>query len=189
MAEFSLRLALVPLESQVPAVVKRGPPARFVAGGNVGTLPPVFPLAKRQAGANMGVAVASNALLDARAGTLRTLLNSSHTLRLFKNNFTPTPASILSAFTQADFTGYASVSLASQFGAQTKIVDGEYQINSGTYTFTWTGGSDQTVYGWYIDDGTDVKFSQTFPSAILMTTGVSFTLQVNPQEWAFSIVP
>ena len=140
-------------------------------------------------GVIMGVAVASNALLDARAGTLRTLLNSSHNLRLYSNNLTPTPANVLADFTEATFPGYSAVSLASQFGAQTKVQDGEYQIQSGTYTFTFTSGSSQTVYGWYIDDGTNVKFSQIFAQSILMTTGVQFTLQVSPQEWAFSIVP
>lgn len=132
--------------------------------------------------------VASNALLADRIASLRTLLNSGKTLRLFVNNFTPTPVNIRSDFTEASFVGYAGQSLSSDFAAGVKIIDGEYQSSSTTHTFSCTSGSSQTVYGWYIDDGTDVFLSNKFSAGIVMASGSSFTLQVKAQEWALSIV-
>lgn len=131
--------------------------------------------------------VASNYFLQARATTLQTLLNSSQTLRLFSNNLNPTPANVLTDFTEATYAGYAGVSLNGQFGAPTKVQDGEYQIASGTYTFNGPATGSQTIYGWYISDGTGVNFSGVFPAPITMTSGVSFTLQISPQTWAYSV--
>jgi len=136
----------------------------------------------------MPVPVLSNPLLDARAGTLATLLNSGHTLRLFQNNLTPTPATSLGSFTESTFTGYAAVSLSGQFGSPTFVTDGQYQIASGTYTFSCTGGSSQTIYGWYIDDGSNVKMSQRLDTPVTISSGGNYTLQVRPQEISQSIL-
>jgi hypothetical protein len=128
----------------------------------------------------MSTPVASNYILNLRAGTLRTLLNSGCTLRIFSNNITPTPANVIGDFTQATYGGYAGQVLTNDFAAQVKVKDGEYSITSTVHTFAYTSGATQTVYGWYIDDGTGVMFSAAFPAAIAMGTGVSFTLQIVP---------
>jgi hypothetical protein len=133
--------------------------------------------------------VDSNKQCQNLAEKSRTDFNTSHHLRLFKNNFTPDPSKALSDFTEATYTGYAAVNLNGQFAASTKVQDGEYQTQSGTYTFSYTSGATQAIYGWYIDDGTDWKCAYLFPSPITLDVGVSFTIQVNYQEWALSIVP
>jgi hypothetical protein len=135
-----------------------------------------------------GGIVASNALLADRIASLRTLLNSGKMLRLFQNMFTPAPDDILSDFTQATFTGYAAQSLSSAFAAGVKIIDGEYQSTAGPFTFTCSGGSAQTVYGWYIDDGSNVFLSNAFSAPITMVSGASFSITINAQDWSLCIV-
>lgn len=132
------------------------------------------------------VPVASNYFLNARATTLQTLLNSGQTLRLFANNITPTPATALSAFTEASYSGYAGISLASVFGSPTKIIDGEYQIQSTNLVFNGPATGSQVVYGWYVSDGTGVQFSGLFSSPITMDSTVTLTLQLSPQTWDYS---
>jgi hypothetical protein len=133
--------------------------------------------------------VASNVLLQDRADSLRTLLNSGHVLRLFQNNFTPVSQDSFGSFSEASFTGYASAALTADFGASFKVQDGEYQISSTFHTFTCTGGSPQTVYGSYISAGSDWKFAIRFDVPIVVTNGTSFAIQINPQDWAKSIIP
>lgn len=137
----------------------------------------------------MSALVASNALLLNRATSLRTLLNSGHFLKLFRNNFLPTPADSLGSFVEADFGGYASVDLTGQFGAPLKVVDGEYQIATPAYTFSCTGAPNNSVYGAYVTDGFDVKYSFVFAAPIIVSNGTIFTVQISPQEWALSILP
>jgi hypothetical protein len=132
----------------------------------------------------MAALVASDALIEARVTTLQTLLNSGHTLRLFANDFTPDPASVLGDFTESSFTGYAPESLSGLFGSPVKITDGEWQIQTDPIPFSCSGGSPQVVYGAYVDDGADVIFSARFDAPITMTSGASFTLQLSPQGWA-----
>ncbi len=133
--------------------------------------------------------VVSNYHLNLQTAALRAVLNIGHTLRLFKNNFTPTPANVLSDFTQADFVGYAGQSLNGVFAAQTKITDGEYQTQAASQTFAFSSGSAQTVYGWYIDDGVGVRYSYHFDNPVNMTAGVSLVITVQAQDWSYSIVP
>jgi hypothetical protein len=130
--------------------------------------------------------VASNYFLSARATTLQTLLNSGQTLRLFQNNFSPTPASVLASFTEASYSGYAGLSLSAAFGAPTKIVDGEYQIASANQTFNGPASGSQVVYGWYVSDGTGVQFSGLFSSPVTMDSTVTLTLVLSPATWDYS---
>ena len=68
-------------------------------------------------------------------------------LRLFKNNFSPANSSVLADFTEADFTGYASISLTGGSWVTTPA-DPSTAVYA-TQTFTGTGTA-QTVYGYYI---------------------------------------
>jgi len=130
----------------------------------------------------------SDPLLQSRAGTLQTLLNSGHTLRLFQNAITPTPATPLSSFTECTFTGYASISLASAFGTPTQVTSGQWQTQAAPFTFSCTGGSAQTIYGWYVDDGTNMVMCQLLDSPFTISSGLQFVLQVAPQEISQSIL-
>lgn len=136
------------------------------------------------------VPAASNYFLSARATTLQAYLNSGMTLRLFTDSgLTPTPATVLSDFTEATWSGYAPISLSSAFGSPAKIIDGEYEIQTGNLSWNGPSTGSQTVYGWYVTDGTGVIFSGAFSSAITMDSTVTLTLQLSPGTWDFSTVP
>lgn len=73
------------------------------------------------------------------------------TLRLFKNNVTPTPTSVAGDFTEADFTGYTAKTLArASYGAPATNGSGEAEISYADQTFSF--GSAQTIYGYYLTD-------------------------------------
>jgi hypothetical protein len=142
----------------------------------------------------MGGIVASNACVQAQIDYLKnTWLNVSNAnIRLFSNNFTPDPSKVLADFTEATYTGYAAQVLTTAFASSFKVIDGKYQSDSATFTFTCTSGSSQTIYGWYItvnpSGTTTVRLSGLFPAPITMAPSASFTLQVSLQEWALSII-
>lgn len=71
-------------------------------------------------------------------------------LRLFKNNYTPVNGSVNADFTEADFDGYAEISLVSWddpfIGG-----DGKAKIEHPTQTFTDTGNTTPNdIYGYYV---------------------------------------
>ena len=78
---------------------------------------------------------------------LDVILATTLVLRLFKNNFSPVNASVLSDFTEADFTGYSSVSLTG--GSWTTTQGAPSTATYAQQAFTGTGAA-QTVYGYYI---------------------------------------
>ena len=136
----------------------------------------------------MPAALFSNALLLARATTLRSFLNTGLNLRLFTNSLTPTPATPLSAFTEATFTGYTPLSLSGQFGPPILVTDGLWQIDSGVLTWSCTGGSGETINGWYLDDGTQMLACQLLDTPVVIGSGGVYTLEIRPQEIAQSIL-
>ena len=142
----------------------------------------------------MGGIIDSNKQLQDMIDYLRgTFLNTANTyVRLFKNNFTPDPASVLADFTEANFTGYAAIQVNAKFGTPYKVIDGEYQTDSSPFAFTCTSGSSQTTYGWYLTfyDGvnTTVRKSGVFASPLVFVPGASFNIQLSPQEWALILL-
>src|SRR6516162_8080910 len=93
---------------------------------------------------------AHNYHLQDRLLALKGVLNSNHYLRLFSNNITPTPDMTNAAFIEAIFPGYSPVLLTNDFGAPVQVAAGEFQISGTSHPFTFTAGTPQTVYGWYI---------------------------------------
>jgi hypothetical protein len=136
----------------------------------------------------MPTPVLGNALLSDRAATLAAVLNASHKLKLFANSLTPNPATPLASFVEATFAGYQGVALDSQFGAPTKVQDGQYQISTPFFTFTCSGGSGQLVYGWYIDDSVNMRLAQAFDTPVTIAPGSPYMLQIQPQEISQSIL-
>lgn len=136
----------------------------------------------------MPTPVLSNQMLADRAGTLATYLNTAHKLKLFQNNIAPTPATPLASFVEANFPGYIGIDLTNQFGAPSKVTDGQYQIATPFFTFTCSSGSGQVVYGWWIDDGTNQKMSQAFDTPVTIAPGSPYLLQIQPQEISQSIL-
>jgi len=97
-------------------------------------------------------------------GSLRTQGGS---FRLFKSDYTPTVGTVLSDLTaiEADFTGYSAKTLAMTLG----YIDGTFipYAQSQLLSFIKNGATGNTVYGWWIDDGTNViavaKFNVNVP--------------------------
>lgn len=133
--------------------------------------------------------VASNALLHWAAQNVLSLLNSGHVLRLFANDLDPTPANVLADFAEASFAGYVPIVLSGLFTGPSKVQDGTYQVSLADQSFGGITGANQYVHGWFIDDGTNVKISARFLAPILVTAGVRFTVALDPQDWALSILP
>jgi len=142
----------------------------------------------------MGSIIDSNKQLQDIIDYIRgTFLNTSNSyVRLFRNNFTPDPSSVLGDFTECNFTGYAAQQVNSKFGTPYKVIDGKYQTDSSAFTFTCSSGLSQDAYGWYLTfyDGatTTVRKSGVFASPITFAPGGSVNIQISPQEWALSII-
>jgi hypothetical protein len=96
------------------------------------------------------------------------------TVELYQNNYTPVDGSVTADFTAATFTGYSAVTITNGGFAAATIVSSE---GNATYTpapsFTCTGGSSQTVYGWFLRGATSGKtyFAQKFTAARVMVAG------------------
>lgn len=135
-----------------------------------------------------GEIVASNALLRKRSETFRTYLNSGMSLRLFANQFTPTPADKLASFVESGFPGYLRVNLDNQFQAPAKVKDGLYETKTLTQSFTCTGATNQVAWGWFITDGVDVLLSRPFIVGVEMAPGKSVELIIKVQTWAASML-
>lgn len=111
-----------------------------------------------------------------------------HHLRLYRNDFTTIPSTSLPDFVEANFDGYAAKDVDTAWNAIFKVLNGLYQFDSDA--FTWVGGTlaDQVVYGWYIEDGTDVIISKRFPSPIHVVMDTSIILTISPQVFSVSIL-
>lgn len=114
-----------------------------------------------------GLTTALDAILaDSQWGTAK--------LRLFKNNVTPDNTFTTASLTEADFTGYAAITLAA-WGASTLSAHIASALQT-KQSFTITSGS-QTIYGWYITNsaGTVLLASGRDPAAPinLSSTGLN----------------
>jgi hypothetical protein len=105
-------------------------------------------------------------------------------VKLFQNNYTPTDSDTSASYTEATFTGYASVSVArSTYAASTIGSNIATSVSSATPTFTCTGGSAQTIYGAYVVGHTSGKVfaAVRFDNARTMANGSVEVL--NPLEF------
>lgn len=103
------------------------------------------------------------------------------TLKLFKNDLTPTDDTVIGDFTEADFTNYATKTLTRAVGAGnwgTPATAGgttSSTYNSGT-PLSWTcGASGNTIYGYYVVGATSgtLLFCERFATArVLASTDV-----------------
>jgi len=136
----------------------------------------------------IGEIIASNDLLKERAESLRLLFDAGHSLRLFENDFEPLVSSVIGAFAEASYPGYARVNMAGQWRAVFKVIDGEWQFSSNDVTFTSTGPSNVSVFGWFLVGSNKVKLSCRLPFPVLMTTGKSLTVRADVLTWATAIL-
>ncbi len=97
-------------------------------------------------------------------------------LRLSKNPvFNPLPASVITDFTglEADYTGYAAGGIALTIGAPLNL-SGVIQGTEETTLFAATGSAiTNSVYGYWVDDGTNVLFAEKFASGGIATFAIA----------------
>jgi len=89
--------------------------------------------------------------------------------KLYKNDVTPSVATILADLTVANFSGYSNATLA--WG--TPFINGSDKGEMDASQLTWThngGGTNNTIYGFYVvnDDETILIYAERFPAPILM---------------------
>lgn len=113
---------------------------------------------------------------------LDVLLAGNLVLRLFKNNFTPSDSSVLADFTEADFPGYAAITLTG--GSWTTTPGAPSIATYAAQTFTATASGSQTIYGYYITRTATgrVWMAERFPAAqIAAISAAGQTRIINPK--------
>lgn len=103
--------------------------------------------------------------LDERTGKSSGHLYDGAKARLYKSNTTITKSTVLSDLTEADFAGYASITLANATFASASVSGHVASSLYGT-TLTWTRsttGTAQTVYGMYITNAAGTKIIAAGP--------------------------
>lgn len=87
-------------------------------------------------------------------------------LKLYKNNYTPVAGSVAADFTEADFSGYSAATLSrGNWGTPTTVSGKATSVYGSAQTFT--AGSSQTVYGYYVVGATSgtLIFAERFTTA------------------------
>lgn len=80
-----------------------------------------------------------------------TFFSLGMSVRLFKNNITPGPSSVLADFTQADYSGYSAQAWTSSALSGSADGSGRAYISGAQLTFAHSGGgTSNTVYGVYV---------------------------------------
>lgn len=101
-------------------------------------------------------------------------------IELFKSNTTVAYASQLSDFTLADFTGYSHYSFTRAMMIGVELSAGDTVRTKGVLnpTFSCSGGTAQTVYGWLAVGKTSTKvwFGQNFATPRVMNNGATEVL-------------
>jgi len=132
--------------------------------------------------------VCSNGEVFADTNRLALLLNSvPGYLRLFKNSFVPSPASLNGDFIEANFSGYAPQSLHNLFPAPVKQEDGFYATSTPSLVFSNSGVFDATVYGCWVSLPGGWCFASLFPTPALIGAGQTFPLTVTWQGIDLSV--
>jgi hypothetical protein len=100
--------------------------------------------------------VATQIMLMNTLASQLTTLGTSVSIKLFSNNFTPSNQSILSDFTEADFTGYLAVATtgytAPAWVSNNAAVAYSLPLAAFNTASPYTVG--QTIYGYYLVSGT-----------------------------------
>lgn len=101
--------------------------------------------------------------------------------RLYQNDLTPGPATVIGDFTVANFTGYANGVLAGV--AVAGALDGSNRavVTWNALTFTKNGATGNTIYGYYVTTGAgNLLWAERFDGAIPMTVNGAF-IQITPR--------
>lgn len=101
-------------------------------------------------------------------------------IRLFQNNYVPTPYDTTSAYTEATFSGYPGFTNLA-FGAAFINGANQGEIDSPQVTWTQDGGpTGNLIYGVYVTDATDkLIYADRFPAPVNMVS-VGNQIQYTP---------
>lgn len=108
--------------------------------------------------------------------------------KLYKNDYTPIATSVVGDFTEATFTGYASVTIDESLWSYA-TVDGKAVATYDSSPMEWTvTGSPHTVYGYYVtsNDGTVLYFAEKFSTALSLATDDTPQLQLKFKAYSDS---
>lgn len=110
------------------------------------------------------------------------LAPSDKTLRLFKNNITPAETDTAATYTEADWTGYAGISIAA---ASWTVTEGApSQAAAPTQDFTSTANQTAQInYGYYTTDNSDgvAQFGERFGGTPPTIQSTGDKIQITPQ--------
>lgn len=89
------------------------------------------------------------------AGLLSSLSNVWR-IRLYKSNTDPVHTTVMSDFTECNYSGYASITLTAPSVAATPDGSGRIIITWAQVTFVKSGATGNDVYGYYVDQGSSL---------------------------------
>lgn len=135
----------------------------------------------------MSVVVNSNFSVLTNLENLIDLLQAPYSLRLFGNDFIPTPASVIADFIEGPFFGYARQVLTGNFNAPIKIRDGFYASVSNQFTFAFAAPTDTLSYGWWVSNDVEVLLSGRFDVPRACNQFAVVQLQITLQSLASSV--
>jgi len=93
-------------------------------------------------------------------------------LRLFRNDFQPTPATLASSFMEANFAGYNPVLLTGELTPPAKVQDGFWESLSDLYEFTPPAAPPgNVIFGAYLTLAGVAVASGRFDQSITMNPG------------------
>lgn len=132
--------------------------------------------------------VASNDLLLDRATVTRVTFDTSHSLRLFKNNVNPQPQTTIAELTEAAFPGYAPLSMSGVWGPVFKAANGDYQFNASEQTFEATAANSEMIYGWFLEAFGRIQLLCLLPFPKSMPIGSPLKITVRCHVYAVAVV-
>jgi hypothetical protein len=100
-------------------------------------------------------------------------------LRLYQNNITPSDTDTTATYTEANFTGYAAIALT---GASWNAASAGTITYSAQQTFTCTGASSNTIYGYYVTQvtSTTLLYSERDASAPFSIVNSGDAIKITP---------
>lgn len=115
-------------------------------------------------------------LIALKALVNHTAQSTNLTLCLFKSNTTPGNTDTLATYTEADFTGYSSVTLT----GGSWVVTGN-PITYAEQSFTSSAGSQsQAVYGYFLKAGTALIYAERFSDGPYTIVNNGDVIKVTP---------
>ena len=114
--------------------------------------------------------------------------NEDYVLKLFRNDYTPSSATVVGDFTEADFTNYVSKSLTrANWGAATVVAPVAPCVDSEAVSLynaeqSWTcGTTGNTIYGYYIVGAVTARLLWCDRFAVSRVLGDGDILRITPK--------